>query len=145
MLRPGGNPPGRRHFQGEQLNLPPPRAIAIVFGENRAPSARAPGCGRRNKRGLQEGNASEPSKGSLAAEEVLLIFITFVLSNNLRLTFLRFPFWDSEIAPGALVAPGAAGEALDFFFGVARLVPSLSLHLGQSPLCFSICISRGPA
>lgn len=45
MLCPGGNPPGRRLFQGEQLKLPPPCAIAIVFGENGAPSARAPGCG----------------------------------------------------------------------------------------------------
>lgn len=38
---------------------------------------------------------------------MLLIFITFVLSNNLPLTFLCFPFWDSKIVLGVLVTLGS--------------------------------------
>lgn len=56
---------------------------------------------------------------------MLLISITFVLLNNLRLTFLCFPFWDSEIVLGALVTQGAAGEALDFS----------SVSLTSCPVC----------
>lgn len=71
---------------------------------------------------------------------MLLIFITFVLSNNLPLTFL-FPFLGQQDSAGSACnswLQGADGEALDFFFGIAYLVSHLSLHLQQSHLHFSI-------
>lgn len=78
---------------------------------------------------------------------MLLIFITSVLSNNLPLTFLRFPFWDSKIVPGELATLGSRvpmGKPW-MSFGVPFLVSHLSLRLQQSQLCISIRIFRGPA